>query len=103
MRAREQTSRHLLLAIITTVSSGMLGLITVAMGWELWTLPLMAAGCFSVWSLHIAKLGPDIFYEDLCAGLILLQFFFFGVHGSSLFDIPAVACIIILALFSLNI
>ena len=33
MRAREQTSRHLLLAIITTVSSGMLGLITVAMGW----------------------------------------------------------------------
>ena len=28
MRAREQTSRHLLLAIITTVSSGMLGLIT---------------------------------------------------------------------------
>ncbi len=102
MRAREQTSRHLLLAIITTVSSGMLGLITVAMGWELWTLPLMAAGCFSVWSLHIAKLGPDIFYEDLCAGLILLQFFFFGVHGSSLFDIPAVACIIILALFSLN-
>ena len=102
MRAREQTSRHLLLAVITTVSSGMLGLITVTMGWELWTLPLMAAGCFSVWSLHIAKLGPDIFYEDLCAGLILLQFFFFGVHGSSLFDIPAVACIIILALFSLN-
>ena len=44
MRAGEQTSRHLLLAVITTVFSGMLGLVTVVMAWELWTIPLMAAG-----------------------------------------------------------
>ena len=29
-------------------------------------------------------------------------FFFFSVHESSLYDIPAVACIVILALFMLN-
>ena len=102
MRAGEQTSRHLLLAVITTVFSGMLGLVTVVMAWELWTIPLMAAGCFSVWLLHIAKTGSGVFYENLCAGFVLLEFFFFGVHESSLYDIPAVACIIILALFSLN-
>ena len=102
MKAWGQTSRHLLLAVITTVFSGMLGLITVVMVWELWTIPLMAAGCFGVWLLHIAKIGSDAFYENLCAGLLLLEFFFFGVHESSLFDIPAVACIIILALLMLN-
>ena len=102
MKAWGQTSRHLLLAVITTVFSGMLGLITVVMVWELWTIPLMAAGCFGVWFLHIAKIGSDAFYENLCAGLLLLEFFFFGVHESSLFDIPAVACIIILALLMLN-
>lgn len=102
MRAGEQTSRHLLLAVITTVFSGMLGLITVVMAWELWTIPLIAAGCFSVWTLHIAEIGSDKFYENFCAGLMLLEFFFFGVHESSLYDIPAVACILILALFMLN-
>ena len=102
MKAGEQTSMHLLLAVITTVSSGILCLSTVVMAWELWTIPLIAASCFSVWFLHIAKLGSDTFYENLYAGLLLLEFFFFGVHESSLFDVPAVACIIILALFMLN-
>ena len=102
MRAEEQISRHLLLAVIVTVFSAMLGLVTVVMAWELWMVPLMAAGCFSVWLLHIAKIGSNAFYENLCAGLILLEFFFFGVHASTLYEIPAVACVVILALFMLN-
>ena len=102
MRAEEQTSRHLLLAVVFTVFSAMLCLMTAVMAWELWTIPLMVSGCLSVWLMHIAKIGSDGFYENLCAGLILLEFFFFGVHEASLYDIPAVACIIILALFMLN-
>ena len=102
MRAEEQISRHLLLAVIVTVFSAMLGLVTAVMAWELWVVPLMAAGCFSVWLLHIAKIGSNAFYENLCAGLILLEFFFFGVHASTLYEIPAVACVVILALFMLN-
>ena len=102
MKVGEQTSRHLLLAIITTAFSGGLGLITLAMSWELWMVPLIGAGCLSVWLLHIGKIGSDSAYEALCAGLMLLEFFFFGVHEDSLFDIPSVACVIILALFMLN-
>ena len=102
MRADEQTSQHLLLAVITTVFSAMLSLITVFMAWEFWMVPLMAAGCFSAWFLHIAKLGSNTLYENICAGLMLTEFFFFGVHESSLFDVPAVACVLILALFMLN-
>ena len=102
MRAEEQTSRHLLLAVIVTVFSGLLGLITLFLAWEFWVIPLMMAGCFGVWLLHIARLGSNTLYENLCAGLMLIEFFFFGVHESSLFDMPAVACILILALFMLN-
>ncbi len=102
MRTEEQTSRHLLLAVVATIFSGMLSLVTLFMGWEFWVIPLITAGCFSLWLLHIAKLGSNILYENLCAGLLLTEFFFFGVHESSLFDAPALACILILALFMLN-
>ena len=102
MRTEEQTSRHLLLAVITTVFSGLLSLIVVVMAWELWMIPLMAAGCFSVWLLHIARIGSKSLYEYLCAGVLLVEFFFFGVHEAVLFDIPAVACVMVLALFMLN-
>ena len=102
MRAEEQTSRHLLLAVISTVFAGVLSVTTVVMGWELWMVALMAAGCFSVWFLHIARVGTDAFYENLCTGLMLVEFFFFSVHETSLFEMPAVACILLLALFALN-
>ena len=103
MRSKEEkTSRHLLLAVIITVLSSILSLVTLVMAWGFWMILLVTAGCFSIWILHIAKLGSDTFYENLCAGLMLTEFFFFGVHESSLFDIPAVACILALALFMLN-
>lgn len=102
MRAEEKTSRHLLLAVIVTVFSAMLILVTVLISWELWVIPLIMVGSISVWLLHITRAGSDIFYENLCAALLLAEFFFFGVHKDSLFEMPAVACIMTLTLFMLN-
>ena len=102
MRSEEQTSRHLLLAVIITILSGILNFVTLVMSWEFWMILPVIAGCFSVWILHITKLGADTFYENLCAGVMLVEFFFFSVHESSLYDIPAIACILVLALFMLN-
>ena len=62
MRVEEQTGRYLLLAVITTVFSIMLSLIIVALSWEFWMVPLIAAGCFSAWFLHIARIGSDMLY-----------------------------------------
>ena len=76
MRTEEQTSRHLLLAVIITVFSGLLGLVTMFMAWEFWMVLLMTGGCFSVWLLHIARLGSNALYENLCARLMLTEFFF---------------------------
>ena len=102
MRADEQTGKHLLLAVLATVFSSILCIVTVLTAWELWIIPLMIAGCFSVWFLHIARIGSDTLYESLCSGLLLFEFFFFSVHEASLFDIPAIAGIMVFSLFILN-
>lgn len=102
MRGEDQTGRHLLLAVIGTIFSVMLSVVTILMAWELWMVLLMTAAWLIIWILHIARLGSDTLYENLCSGLLLTESFFFGVHSSSLFDMPAVSCILILSLFMLN-
>lgn len=96
MRERSQTSIHLLLACIVTMFGTMLILLTLSMSWELWMVPIIVVGNSLVWFFHIARVGSENFYENLCAGLLMIGFFFFGVHNVILFDIPAVACMILL-------
>lgn len=102
MREERQTGKYLLLASIASVYSAMLVLITLIMSWELWMVPLIVFGAFGVWCLHIGRIGSDALYENLCAGVMLIEFFFFGVHAGSLFDMPAVACIMILVFSMLD-
>lgn len=102
MNADKLTSKHLLLAGVVTAFSVILVLMTLFMFWELWMIPLIAAGVFGVWFLHIGRVGSEELYENLCAGLLLVEFLFFGVHSASLFDIPAVACIVLLVFSMLN-
>lgn len=96
MRAKRQTSIHLLLASIVTMFGTMLILIILAMSWEAWMVPVILIGNTLVWCLHIGRAGSDTFYENLCAGLLMVGFFFFGVHVITLFDIPAIACMLLL-------
>ncbi len=96
MRGEGQTSKHLLLASVVTMVGMMLMVITIAFSWELWMVPVFLIGNAAVWFLHIGKFAMEEFYENLCIGLLLIGFFFFGVHSVSLFDIPAVACMVLL-------
>lgn len=95
MKTDRQTSKHLLLAVVITVFSIILILTTIIMSWELWMVPLVATSCVGIWVFHIGKGDQARLYENLCAGLLLVGFLFFGSHSVSLFDIPAVACIIL--------
>ncbi|MCI8375139.1 MAG: response regulator [Lachnospiraceae bacterium] len=96
MRTEDQTSIHLLLATIVTIFGVFLILITLALSWEYWMIPIILVGNTLVWCLHIGRFGSESFYKNLCAGLLMIGFFFFGVHVSSLYDTPAVACMVIL-------
>lgn len=95
MRTKEQTSIHLLMASIVTLVGIMLIFLIVAMEWEPWMVPVILIGNTLVWILHITRTGSGIFYENLCAGLLMIGFFFFGVHEATLFDIPVFACMLI--------
>ncbi len=96
MKANRQTSVHLLLACIVTMFGVMLILITMALSWEPWMVPVILTGNTLIWLLHIGRVGSETFYENLCSGLLMVGFFFFGVHEITLFDIPSVACMLIL-------
>ncbi|MDE6814928.1 MAG: hypothetical protein K2P71_02705, partial [Lachnospiraceae bacterium] len=80
MRTKGQTSIHLLLASIVTMFGTMLILLTLSMSWEHWMIPIIVMGNSIVWFLHIGRTGTEGFYETLCAGLLLVGFFFYGVH-----------------------
>ncbi|MCI8834659.1 MAG: response regulator [Ruminococcus sp.] len=101
MREHEQTSIYLLLAVVASTFSAMLILVTAALSWELWIVPLIVIGCMILWWVHIRVEGVGLLYENLCAGLVLIEFFFFGVHREVLFEIPVLACILLL-IFSLR-
>ena len=96
MRTEEQTSTHLLLASIVTVFGVMLILTTIAMSWEFWMVPIIVIGSSLVWCLHIGRSGSNALYQNLCIGLLMIGFFFFAVHSAVLFDISAVACMLVL-------
>ena len=102
MRTESQTSMHLLMAGTLSILSALLCLITLTMSWELWMVPMMILACLVVWWLHIGRVGTEMLYENICTGLLLTEFFFFGVHESSLFDIALVACIVLLLLSLLD-
>lgn len=78
MREQEQTSMHLLLAITASLLSGIIIVVTVAMSWEAWVIPLIVIGCFIIWWFHIGREGSGVLYENLCAGLMLIEFFSLG-------------------------
>ncbi len=102
MRTKGQTSIHLLLASIVTMFGIMLILITIALSWEPWMIFVILTGNTLVWCLHIGRVGSETFYENLCSGLLMVGFFFFGVHRIILYEIPSVACMLILVFSMFN-
>ena len=102
MRTEGQTSKYLLLASVVSIFSVMLALITSVMVWELWMIPIIVLAMISVWCLHIGRIGSEELYENLCAGVILIEFFFFGVHAGGLYDVPAIVCIMVLVFSMLD-
>ena len=102
MRTEAQISMHLLMASTLSILSVLLSLITLFRSWELWMIPLVIIGCLVIWCLHIGRIGSEILYENICTGLLITEFFFFGVHSSSLFDIPLLVCTGLLFLSLLN-
>ena len=64
MREQEQTSIHLLLAVTSSTFSIMLIVLTLALSWEMWIIPLILIGCFIVWWFHIGRDGSEMLHHQ---------------------------------------
>lgn len=100
--AEEQTGIHLMMAGIASIFGALLILATFVMAWELWMAPLIAAGIFALWGLHIGRTASDHTYEYVCAGVMSVEFFYFGAHGDWLYDTAVIVCVMLFMLAFLD-
>ena len=82
MKTEAQISMHLLMAGTLSILGVLLSVITLLRPWELWMIPLIIIGCLVVWWLHIGRIGSELLYENICTGLLLIDFFYFGDRKS---------------------
>ena len=84
-----QTS-HLTLLISYTLFSTALIIESFLMGWEKWMLLLVVAGVIVSWILHIRHNTPANVRIWIYAVLMMGEFFFYGTHQTSTFDLAVV-------------
>lgn len=95
----KQRSTHLLLLLYYTILS--LGLIgeSLLMGWERWAVVLLPVGVIVCWTLHIRNRLSSAIRLDIYSALMMLVFFYYGIHETSLFDL-APLIILVMVLYS---
>lgn len=71
---------------------------TLVMQWETWAAAYLAAGILLMWSCHFSRSVSLEHRVPLYVILMLGAFFFYGIHKTSLFDVPIIA-IIMLSVF----
>ena len=90
-----QTS-HLTLLISYTLFSVALIVESFLMGWEKWMLLLVVAGVIVSWVLHIRHDTPAGIRLWIYAVLMMGEFFFYGTHQTSTFDLAVVMSALIM-------
>jgi len=84
-----------------TIFSVVLAAETVIMGWETWAIPLIVIGLLFGWFIHITRLFAGKYRLWIHATLMLVSFFFYGIHTTSTFDLVGIAALLML-LFSMT-
>ena len=87
---------HLAILISYTVFTVLLIVEAFLLNWELWTVPLMAVAVAGCWLIHLTQNFPDDFRLYLYAVLMMVTFFFYGIHETSIFDLALVMCLVIM-------
>lgn len=86
----KNTDIHLIMVLVVTVMNILLSVVICLMSWEMWMIPLIVMVLVAAWAFHITKTVSDRTFEYMCTGILLVEFFFYGVHPTSLFDMPIV-------------
>ncbi len=94
-------SSHYMMVLSYTILTAALVAESFVMDWEKWVMIPMIFGLLGVWYMHLFRLGSDRIRLWLCAAFMMGEFFFYGTHTTSTFDLATVMCLVI-CLFSLT-
>ena len=81
---------HILILAIYTIFSLMLIGESILMSWEIWALPLIVMGVGTSWWMHISQSIHEKARLWFYAILWMTEFFFYGIHFTSMFDMSAI-------------
>ncbi len=95
----KQRAAHLLILLCYTILSCVLIGESLLLGWEMWVVVLLPVGVIAGWTLHIRDRLPMAVRLDIYTVLMMLVFFFYGIHETSMFDLAPVM-ITVMVLYS---
>lgn len=95
----KQRAAHLLLLLCYTILSCALIGESLLMGWEMWAVVLLPIGVIAGWTLHIKNRLPMAVRLDIYTVMMMLVYFFYGIHETSMFDL-APLMITVMVLYS---
>ena len=69
---------------------------TILMSWELWAIPIIAASIAICWGLHITQFMSHKIRLYISTILMMVCYFFYGIHITSTYDMPLLMMLIIM-------
>ena len=86
----KQRAAHLLILLCYTIFSCVLIGESLLLGWEMWVVVLLPIGVIAGWTLHIRNRLPMAVRLDIYTVMMMLVYFFYGIHETSMFDLAPV-------------
>ena len=81
---------HILILVIYTFFSIILIGESLLLGWEIWAIPLVIVGIGTSWWLHISQSIQEKTRLWFYAVLWMTEFFYYGIHITSMFDMSVI-------------
>ena len=81
---------HILILVIYTLFSAVLIAESAILGWETWPILLIIIAIGTSWWMHISHALNDHARLWFYAVMMMAEFFFYGIHTSSLFDMSVI-------------
>ncbi len=81
---------HILILVIYTIFSFVLIGEGILLGWEMWSIPLVLVGIGASWWMHITQSTQEKTRLWFYATLWMTEFFYYGIHITSMFDMSVI-------------
>ncbi len=96
----KQRATHLMILLCYTVFAIVLTGESILLGWELAAVVLILLGLIVSWVIHITGKVSEQISLWVYFALMMLTFFFYGIHESSMYDLAPVMVVVIFMYYS---